>query len=236
MTRNIWSHHVFAHRSMSRGVWGGGPLSDCGWCIHQEPFKCCDWHETSRPPARPVSKREITSGSGGRYQCKTNTNFWVMSSSGLNITARMLFIWWTQRLRRFTASLRVCGTGWNNVPGYFVCDIIQHHARRIILGAAAWHVSDAFSFSKVFLVWTLVLILLNTQLDEKSFTFTCFDMREKQRVAALQNRKSETVLFSVNDLTVAFVRISITVQSVQCPLGVALSGPQWGWMCLIALL
>lgn len=87
------------------GGLGGGPLSDCGWCIYQEPFKGCDWHESSRPSAWAANGKSRLDL--GKYQCKTNINFWVMSSGHISINVRMLFIWWTRRLRRLTTSLRV---------------------------------------------------------------------------------------------------------------------------------
>ena len=131
------------HRSVSRGVWGGGPLSGCGWCVYQEPFKGCDWRETSRPSAFLTSEREITSASREIINARRTSTFesCLLKADFCICQDALLHLMDAEAAGADSLFLSVCVTGWNDVPRYFVRDIIQHHAHRIISGAATWHVS-----------------------------------------------------------------------------------------------
>lgn len=78
-----------------------------------------------------------------------------------------------------------------------MCDITQHHAHRIIFGAATRHVSDVLSFKSFPLSKSCTIRFKKKKkklVEWESFTFTCVETRHKKRVIALKKKKRKTVI------------------------------------------
>lgn len=94
------------HRSVSRGVLGGGPSVTVGGAFTRSHSKAAIDMRQVVPLLNQWTGNHVWIS--GNIIARQTSTFESCLKVDFFLNVRMLFIWWTQRLRRLNTSVRVC--------------------------------------------------------------------------------------------------------------------------------